>query len=328
MMAMLWAILLMTAMAGCSTTAERPSPPPPSPAAAPAAWGAGTVLDTRTGQPIPLATLLETLGGADVIYLGEEHHNQHHIESALTVVRFLTDRGRRPVLGLEMFSWDGQAALDRQVSADPMPTPEFLEVVKWAPNWGGPYEHYAPLVAAAKAQGLRLRALNAPRPLVRKVAKEGLARAVELPEVSAWGMRPDELVDDPAYRTTILDQLKACHGGGGEERHFVMMYEASLFRDEAMARTLAQEVRTTRAQGDPAAGPVVSYTGGGHIQYRLPIPNRVARRVGDATRQVSVYLASAEQDRAEEVQEWIQRRIADYIWLTPVGAHGPPARCR
>lgn len=349
--AMGFAALLLLWTAGCATgsspnaghppgsrssdqsVAAVPSPDPTG-AAEHHGWSAGTIVQTATGQPVPLETVLAELGQAEVIYLGEEHHNRHHIAAARVVLQSLVDRGRTPVLGMEMFSWNGQAALDRQVgspAAEPtLSQADYLEQVKWMQNWGGAYDDYAPLVAFAKERGLRLRALNAPRPLVRQVGRQGLAQAMTTPEVRASGLRPEDLVEDPQYRTVILDQLKACHGGGGGDRHFQMMYEASLFRDEAMAQTVAQELATMRASGRRNDGPIVSYTGGGHIQYGLPIPNRVARRAGAAVKQVSIVLASAarEPQDVQDLQDRVAQRIADYVWMTPVGDHGPPARCR
>jgi len=82
-----------------------------------------------------------------------------------------------------------------------------------------------------------------------------------------------------------------------------------------------------RKGNDPSVGPIVSYTGGGHIQYNLPIPNRVARRLLQQVRQVSVYMMAFERERLQDVREVIGRKIADYVWLTPLGAHGAPRRC-
>jgi hypothetical protein len=100
------------------------------------------------------------------------------------------------------------------------------------------------------------------------------------------------------------------------------MYEASMFRDEGMAQTIARQLHGLPDGG----GPIVSYTGAGHIQYRLPIPNRVARRVGDSLRQITVYLAALD-PHGHEVDELLGSSIADYIWLTPSSAHGPSRRC-
>ena len=105
------------------------------------------------------------------------------------------------------------------------------------------------------------------------------------------------------------------------------MFEASMVRDEGMAKTLVHRLNRIRSGTDTMAGPLVSYTGGGHIQYNLPVPKRVARRLTDQVRQVSVYMTSFEVGRIEELQDMIREKIADYLWLTPVSAQGPPRRC-
>jgi uncharacterized iron-regulated protein len=136
----------------------------------------------------------------------------------------------------------------------------------------------------------------------------------------------ETIVEDPLYREKILEQLQQCHGGGAPE-DYETMYEASMVRDEAMAKTLVEAWRSSRVDGAPY-GPIVSYTGGGHIQYKLPVPKRVARRLSDDVKQVTIYLASFEPSRKAELQQYMEEGIADYLWLTPLGAQGPPRRCR
>ncbi len=95
-----------------------------------------------------------------------------------------------------------------------------------------------------------------------------------------------------------------------------------------MAKTIMAAVKRVRVTGDQAQGPVVSYTGGGHVQYRLPVPNRVARRVQDGLKDVTIYMATFEQERAAELYQLMQEGIADFVWLTPPGSQGAPRRCR
>jgi hypothetical protein len=106
------------------------------------------------------------------------------------------------------------------------------------------------------------------------------------------------------------------------------MYEASMFRDEAMAKTIVEALRMFQIGPGSQTGPILSYTGGGHIQYRLPVPKRVARRFSDGVRQLTVYLSSFQADRQDEIRELLKDSIADYLWLTPTGSQGPPRRCR
>ena len=298
-----------------------------SPEGLPTPFQAGQIIETATGQPIPPDQWAALLLQQDIVYLGEEHHNRLHVEAALTVVRTLTRGGRAPVLAMEMFGWDGQAALDRYLSGPDQSRQTFLESVRWQQNWGGAYEDYEPLVLFAKEQRLPVIALNPPKALIRTVAKQGLAQAQSDPVMAQWGMQDETIVDDPAYRARILQQLQACHGGGNDDLYRTM-YEASMVRDEGMATTLAARLSLIRRGADPMAGPLVSYTGGGHIQYNLPVPKRVIRRLPEGVHQISVYLTSFDVGRSEELQDLVREKVADYLWLTPVSEQGLPRRCR
>ena len=85
------------------------------------------------------------------------------------------------------------------------------------------------------------------------------------------------------------------------------MLEASMVRDEGMAKTLVHRLNRIRSGTDTMAGPLVSYTGAGHIQYNLPVPKRVARRLADQVRQVSVYMTSFEVGRIAGITRYDPR---------------------
>lgn len=309
----------------CASWAElfagtEPTAPPPT-------FEAWLVLDVQTAKPIVFDTWVESLVEQDVIYLGEEHRNQWHIEAALKVLRAMIDRGTRPVLAIEMFGWDGQPAIDRYMGNADMPREQFLKASHWNQNWGGAYQDYEPLVDFARQSQLPLLALNPPRPLVRKIAMHGLQTVMDDPEMSAWGMKGERIVEDVAYRDVILRQLQLCHVGL-QEKAYEGMYQASMFRDEGMAKTIADSLGSSQGNRTAGAAPVVSYTGNGHIQYQLPIPKRVSRRRAGDVKQKSVYMTSFRPDHPEDVEKLLRENIADYLWLTPTGANGPAPRCR
>lgn len=285
------------------------------------------IIETATGRTVSFDQLAERLAQQEVVYIGEEHHHRFHVDAALSLLQRFTTETRRPALAMEMFGWDGQGLLDRYVGGSGLGRQEFLEQIGWQHNWGGPFEDYEPLVAYAKTHQLTLAALNPPKTLVRTVARKGLVQARLDPDWIRWGLQDETIVDDPAYRERILQQLRACHDAGPDAL-YQTMYEASMVRDEGMAKTIVSLVEARRTGQASPPGPVVSYTGGGHIQYQLPVPNRVARRLAGRVRQLSVYLTSYEESRGDELRDIIEGRIADYVWLTPVGAHGPPRRCR
>ena len=202
----------------------------------------------------------------------------------------------------------------------------FLDQSRWKQNWGGAFENYEPLVNFSRDHRLILRAMNPPKPLIRQVVTSGLEKTRTGSDWTKWEMDREDIVDDQAYRVKILDQLKRCHGGGTDE-DYVRMYEASMVRDEGMAKTVADAFVT--AQRDQQNRTVIlSYTGGGHIQFNLPIPKRVARRLGGQVVQTTIYLASFDQTRIKDIEALVHDGIADYIWLTPVSQQGHPQRCR
>ncbi|MEK7725610.1 MAG: ChaN family lipoprotein [Nitrospirota bacterium] len=291
-----------------------------------ATWQAGRVIDVKTGRSIDLPTFLVTLTRFDVVYLGEEHYNQHHIDAALIVLQTVLANGSHPVLTMEMFGWDGQPALDEYLTTPGQDRQTFLDQSRWKQNWGGTFDNYEPLVNFSREHQIMLRAMNPPKPLIRQVVKVGLDEARKGQDWVEWGMDREDIVDDQAYRVRILDQLKRCHGGGSDE-DYVRMYEASMVRDEGMAKTVTAAFITARQRPQDHTV-ILSYTGGGHIQFNLPIPKRVARRLGGQVAQTTVYLASFDQTRIEDIQDLVRDSIADYLWLTPVSQQGPPQRCK
>jgi uncharacterized iron-regulated protein len=321
MLAVLAAAFLASCVAKESSVSSNPSSMPA------ADYGPGVIIDASNEQAIPIEDFMSRLLRQEVIYVGEEHHNRFHIEAALFLLNRLSQAGRQPVVAMEMFGWESQPLLDRYVRDDDLTRQDFLSQVGWSQNWGGPFETYEPLVTFAKSEKRRLVALNPPKPLVRLVARKGLEQARREPDWARWNMQEEMIVDDTSYRQKIVEQLRACHGGASDEM-YQTMYEASMVRDEGMAKTIATVVESLHTHDDAAAGVVVSYTGGGHVQYNLPVPQRVARRLSGAVRQTSIYLTSYEAGRREDLREMVAGRIADYIWLTPVGVEGPPRRCR
>ena len=289
-------------------------------------WQPWQILETHTGRVLSFSELITNLERYEIVYLGEEHHNPYHIEAALKVLNQLVDDGIEPAIGMEMFGWDGQAALDGYVATTQPITSEFLEQVRWKQNWGGAFEDYAPLVTFAQDRHLSVRAMNPPKPLIRRVVKLGLDQARQEPEWAPWGILQEEIVDDPAYRERIVDQLRRCHGGS--EEHFRTMYEASMVRDEGMARTLVITREEFRRENDGPRRMIVSYTGGGHVQYNLPVPKRVSRRLGGDIKQTTIYMTSFEPAKTADVRALMQEPIADYIWLTPMGKSSSTKPCR
>ena len=282
----------------------------------------GQIYDVRQQQLLTFDQLMTQLRAMDVVYFGEAHYTPPHIHVALRVLNQLEKEGRSPVLGMEMFSWDGQAGIDRYIRREITDQEVFLQESHWKQNWGDHYEVYQPLVDFSFHHRLPLRALNPPLPLVRHVSKSGLANMAGDPEVQRWGMDEKFPVEDPDYYRVLYEQITECHPGLTKEV-YQKIYEASIFRDEGMSKTITDALNSR----DSSSSIIVSYTGAGHIQYGQPIPKRVVRRWGKSLGQATVYLHAYDPQRSDDVQELLDERVSDYLWLTPLGPNGPQPRC-
>lgn len=280
----------------------------------------GHIYDVSRQQLISFEDLLPQVLAADVIFIGEEHYTPSHIEAAQKILNALVANQRHPALALEMFSWDGQDGLDRYLQEPGFTTERLLEDSHWNTNWGGEFADYQPLVTFAKSHQLRIFGLNPPRPLVRLVATKGLMEARQDPEMKRWPVR--ELVtDDPEYEKLIFEQIEACHPGL-PDHVYRRIFEASIFRDDGMAQIITNYLKDK----SPTTGPLVSYTGGGHIQYKIPVPKRVERK-HPGVQSITIYLEAWDPSKEDEVRSELKTGIADFLWLTPLGPKGLQPRC-
>jgi len=269
---------------------------------------------------VTIDDLVPQLLAADVVFIGEEHYTPSHLEAAQTILNILLAHRRKPSLAMEMFSWDGQPGLDRYIRKPETTIEQLLEESHWKTNWGGEFADYQSLVTFSKSHQLNLLALNPPRPLVRLVATQGLHKALQDPEMENWPINKI-VTDDPEYEKLIFEQIESCHSGMPDIA-YQRFYEASVFRDEGMA----QIIRNYLNHKSSSEGPLVSYTGGGHIQYHIPIPKRV-KRTQPNVKIVTIYLVAWDPSKEKEVQAELHNGIADFLWLTPLGTKGLQARC-
>jgi uncharacterized iron-regulated protein len=131
----------------------------------------------RQGRPVTAREMVEALGAADVLLVGETHNDPvaHLLEAELLRLadeRFnqAEARGRRPVaLSLEMFERDVQLVLDEYLGGL-IAERHFLAGSR---PWRNYQTDYRPLVEYARARKLPVIAANAPARYVSRVSASG-----------------------------------------------------------------------------------------------------------------------------------------------------------
>jgi uncharacterized iron-regulated protein len=286
---------MMLTFLGCAGVKKMPKPTVASLAGVSEGFHRNQIIDLAGGKAVSFCEFIDRLSSFDVIFVGEVHTNPEHHLIQVQILQALFTRVPSLTIGLEFLQQDQQVLLDRYLTED-MTEEAFLEEVDWKRTWGYPYHFYRPLFLAAKREGTRVLALNAPRNIVRKVAREGLGGLGE----EERNRIPRELdLNNEAHRAYVLEIYgRHDHGDLGE---FEFFYEAQCVWDETMARNIA-------AFMNDHSGKMIVFSGNGHIIWKFGIPDRTQRRLPVSVVTIIPY----------PLQETVtvETGMADYLWLT------------
>jgi len=292
-------------LAGCTTMGSKGAPPPPS-AAFP--LRVGDIVDTKQGRVIDFDTLVDDLSKADVVFVGETHVSaaDHQIQAKIS--RALFARRSSLVLALEMFPREAQGILDRY-SRGELSQEAFLKEVDWEKVWGFPFSLYQPILSWAAEKHLKIIGLNAPREVVRKISRGGLA---SLDPIDRSRLAADFDLTNRDHRKQLEEEFSV--HTKGPIRDFDSFYEAQLAWEETMAETLSRVLWERKD-----STPVLVLIGKGHIGGRFGVPDRTAKRFPHQYRSV----IPAPIDYPDTVND---PRFADFVWITEKADRLPPGR--
>ncbi|MHC5004981.1 MAG: ChaN family lipoprotein, partial [Planctomycetota bacterium] len=206
------------------------------PWAAPPIEHAVVVLDGHTGRRVAFDAMLDALAGADVAFLGETHVDEttHRVELAV-YEGLIERRDGDVVLAMEMFERDVQPVLDDYI-AGAIDEETFLARSR---PWGQYRSAYRPLIERARVEQRPVVASNFPRPLVRRVAMQGLDVLDEL-EGDERAHAPLEILPNtPAYWKRVDNAIRGhlgMMGGSGDDQRLT---STQTLWDNAMGESCA-----------------------------------------------------------------------------------------
>ena len=191
-----------------------------------------------------------------VLLLGEVHDSAAgHAKRAAWLADDVA-AGWRPVIAMEQFDTDQQAALDAAMRDCADADCVVARVVPARTGWT--WDHYKPLITLALQYGLPIHAANLSRSEASKVIKGGFAAALSPDLIARYGLDalPASLL--AAQETEVRDS----HCGALPEAMVSPMAKAQIARDVVMAETM----RTHAATG------VVLIAGNGHVRKDIAVP--------------------------------------------------------
>jgi uncharacterized iron-regulated protein len=243
-------------------------------------------IDGASGKALSFDAVTAQARAAQVIILGEQHDQSSHHEMQRRVINALAVGGEL-VVGLEMLTWEKQAALDAFNTGD-IDADALAAQVSWHKAWGFKFDLYRHILVDGHAAGARFVALNAPRELVRAVRTKGIdglapGEARMLPELD---------LGDAEHRAWF-EGIFAAGTHPMADADVESFYVAQVVWDEAMAAGVA------RALTRGAERVVVA--GAGHVARGRGIPQRVERRLASARVLTIVPLPDVDAENVVEV---------------------------
>lgn len=328
-------LLAAAARASAQTSPHRQqTPASPSPARDDEALKSLRVFDAK-GAPVTLEQLVEAVGAADAVFVGEQHNDAgaHLLEAELLQRAFLRyargeEKGRREVvLSLEFFERDVQTVLDEYL-AGLISERHFLASTR---PWKNYETDYRPLVEFARAHKIPVVAANAPARYVSRVTQNGPESLSALFEESRRSLPPlpvapastayaekfnaflrGEAESAAAAAAPVTTPVTGQAGGvvnphaqapqhGGAALHLL---DAQNLRDASMGHAVAESLkRRKRAL-------VLHYNGAFHSEGRLGVPEQVARYRKGARLLVVTAVPASAYDAAR------MSGLGDYVVLT------------
>ncbi len=194
------------------------------------------VIRMSDGKAVSFSQMVTDTASSDVIFFAETHDRKNDHELQLDAIRSLQAKKLPVAIGLEMFQTDNQKQLDDWVAGK---IPEYHFKETYAANWSYDWSLYRDIFIFARDNHIPMIALNVPKAIVMKVAKQGFASLTpeernELPaEVSCELNAPQT----EFMKKTFLEVFK--HDTGG--RRFSNFCEAQGLRNSGMARIIASD---------------------------------------------------------------------------------------
>ena len=176
----------------------------------------------------------------------------------------------------------------------------------WGTTWGYDLNYYSKIFSFAALNKIRLIGLNVPYQVVQLVSSSGFADLAP----SLRRLLPPLDLDNGRHRKQFVDAIQGSMGHDADPSSVQRMYEAQTLWDEYMAESASSFVSKYPGQM------LLVIAGIGHVQGRVGIPDRIAKRTGQAPFVVLPQQVGWTEGGLPDIKEPLGKEAADWIWYT------------
>lgn len=264
------------------------------------------ITDTSTGEIIGPSQMAKRLSDVGLVFVGETHTNLDYHNAQLKVIQELYKAGRDVMIGLEMFPYTQQAALDKWTQGG-FTEAEFIEEAGWYTYWSYNWEYYREIFLYARENNIPMYGVNTPREVVKAVRKKGFK---DLSDEEAAHI-PNEVlpVTDEQRRMykSFFDPADTLHMSDAQMEG---MLRAQSTWDATMGWNSLQSLK--KHGGEDAI--MVVLIGSGHVTYGLGSERQTAPYYSG---RIASIIPVQIDPRTPPEERRVQASYANYIWGLP-----------
>lgn len=301
-------VLLMLTLAPVTTcTPHRPAIRHESiPATATGNHLQGRFIDLRARRFIAFKTLVDAVAQTQIIAVGEEHYHPDIQAFELQLLRALAKR--RPhhlALSMEFLERDQQATVDAYL-AQAINRRTLQQRLHASPAF---MRYYVPLLRDARQLAIPVLAMNAPRQIARRVARQGWPKTKQELNTTERQYLPQALGPiSTAYHSYFLAAVAGSHTLTGDQAE--RFATASYLKDATMAAALAAFMK------QHPTFIVLAIAGRFHFDYGLAIPALLRQyKQAIGMRRITVMAVAPEQ--TVDLHRLARDGLADYLHVVP-----------
>jgi uncharacterized iron-regulated protein len=273
---------------------------------------AGRIWAPAEARFVSPAAVTEAARAAPFVLLGETHTVPRHHALQARLIRAIAGDGRRPPVVLEMVGRDRQADIDAWRRDSPPDADAFGDAVEWTERGWPPWHEYRPIVDAALAHDLAIRAGGPPDTLVRRVAEQGPGALGDPAAADFPGL---DTPLDPASERRLRTTLERAHCGLAAHAPIERMIAIQRLRDASMAGTMID--------ADQGGGAIL-IAGHGHVRRDYGVPVYLQRGVPERALVTIAFMGTRGRSGIAEQRDAAGGSLPfDFVWFTEGGASGP-----
>ncbi|XGC79652.1 ChaN family lipoprotein [Bdellovibrio bacteriovorus] len=263
----------------------------------------------ETHEPVTLSQSVAEVQPGSIVVIGENHGFQEHQDQQLQIMQALRSKGLKVSVGMEFFTYTSQSLVDSYRQGI-LSEPDFLKAIQWGSPSFDLYRNQT--LFPNLGEGSKTVALNAPRTLTSKVAKQGLP---SLTSEEQSLLPPQFSLGRESYKQRFLSMMPHLPSPEAGERYFA----AQSVWDDTMAW---QAVEFIHQHPDQV---LVIVVGEFHVQFGGGLPDRIKARSSLipvlSFSQINTLGLTADEVKQEIAPSVSEGPRAQFLWLAP--AQGP-----